>query len=74
MTPLMLAGSIFAVMLILMAVRVPIAVAMFAAGFAGYLMMAGWGPLSNHLKTYAYARFSSYDLSVIPMFLLMGQL
>ncbi len=64
---------LFVVMLALMAVRVPIAVAMFVAGFSGYLMQAGWLPVAAHLKTYAYARFSSYDLSVIPLFLLMGQ-
>jgi len=73
MGPLTLALLLFAVMLLLMAVRVPIAVAMFVAGITGYLIQAGWLPLSAHLKTYAYARFSSYDLSVIPLFLLMGQ-
>ncbi|MFZ9678221.1 MAG: TRAP transporter large permease [Quisquiliibacterium sp.] len=73
MTPLALALLLFAIMLVLMALRVPIAVAMFAAGLTGYLMKAGWLPLAAHLKTYAYARFSSYDLSVIPLFLLMGQ-
>ena len=73
MTPLTLALLLFVVMLVLMAVRVPIAVAMFAAGFLGYLLQAGWLPVAAHLKTYAYARFSSYDLSVIPLFLLMGQ-
>jgi C4-dicarboxylate transporter DctM subunit len=73
MSPLMIALVLFLIMLALMAVRVPIAVAMFAAGFAGYLAQAGWLPVAAHLKTYAYARFSSYDLSVIPLFLLMGQ-
>ncbi len=73
MTPLVLALTLFAVMLGLMAVRVPIAVAMFLAGFLGYLLQAGWLPVAAHMKTYAYARFSSYDLSVIPLFLLMGQ-
>jgi tripartite ATP-independent transporter DctM subunit len=32
-----------------------------------------WGPLLNYLKTAAYARYSVYDLSVVPLFLLMGQ-
>ncbi|HPU50722.1 MAG TPA: TRAP transporter large permease subunit, partial [Burkholderiaceae bacterium] len=73
MSPLMIALVLFVLMLALMALRVPIAVAMFIAGALGYLWMAGPSPLLNHLKTYAYARFSSYDLSVIPLFLLMGQ-
>ncbi|MBA2963299.1 TRAP transporter large permease subunit [Ramlibacter sp. MAH-25] len=64
--------GIFAVMLVLMAVRVPISIAMFVAGTAGYLTQTGWGPFSNFLNTQAFARFASYDLSVIPLFILMG--
>ena len=73
MDALTLALLLFATMLVLMAIRVPIAAAMFFAGLVGYVAMAGWLPLLNHLKSYAYGRFSSYDLSVIPLFLLMGQ-
>ncbi len=72
MSGLQLTGLIFAVMIGLMAVRVPIAVSMFAAGVAGYWLQAGWLPLSNFLNTQAFARFASYDLSVIPLFILMG--
>ena len=73
MSPLLLTLLIFAVMIVLMAVRIPIAVAMFAAGTVGYLMQAGWVPYSSFLNTQAFARFASYDLSVIPLFILMGQ-
>ncbi|MBN9429328.1 MAG: TRAP transporter large permease [Burkholderiales bacterium] len=73
MSPITLCLLIFAIMLVLMAIRIPIAVAMFVAGTAGYLMQAGWLPYANFLKTQTYSRFSSYDLSVIPLFLLMGQ-
>ncbi len=72
MSPVVLALMIFAIMLLLMAVRTPIAVAMFVAGCVGYVAQAGWGPLSNFLNTQAFARFASYDLSVIPLFILMG--
>jgi C4-dicarboxylate transporter, DctM subunit len=72
MTPMLLALLIFAVMLVLMAVRVPIAVAMFAAGTVGYVLQSGWLPLASFLNTQAFARFASYDLSVIPLFILMG--
>jgi C4-dicarboxylate transporter, DctM subunit len=72
MTPVALALLIFAVMLALMAARTPIAVAMFAAGALGYVLQAGWLPLAGFLNTQAYARFASYDLSVIPLFILMG--
>lgn len=72
MSPLMLTLMIFVIMLVLMAIRVPIAISMFAAGCVGYVVQAGWGPLSNFLNTQAFARFASYDLSVIPLFILMG--
>jgi hypothetical protein len=39
---------------------------------AGYVLQAGWLPLANFLNTQAFARFASYDLSVIPLFILMG--
>ena len=64
--------AIFAIMLVLMALRTPIAVAMFVAGAVGYVMQAGWLPLASFLNTQAFARFASYDLSVIPLFILMG--
>jgi tripartite ATP-independent transporter DctM subunit len=60
-------------MLALMALRVPIAIAMFIPGAIGYYLVAGEGPFLNLLKGSAYARLSNYDLSVIPLFLLMGQ-
>jgi C4-dicarboxylate transporter, DctM subunit len=72
MTAIQTALFIFAVMLALMAVRVPIAASMFVAGVAGYVTQRGWAPLASFLNTQAYARFASYDLSVIPLFILMG--
>ena len=59
-------------MLLLMAIRVPIAVAMFTSGAIGYVMQTGWGPFASFLNSQAFARFASYDLSVIPLFILMG--
>jgi tripartite ATP-independent transporter DctM subunit len=72
-SPLVIGLSLFAGMLVLMAVRVPIAIAMFVPGALGYLALAGPLPLMNQLKGMAFARYSVYDLSVIPLFLLMGQ-
>jgi C4-dicarboxylate transporter DctM subunit len=72
MTPIALTLLIFGIMLLLMALRAPIAVAMFAAGAVGYVLKAGWLPLASFLNTQAFARFASYDLSVIPLFILMG--
>ena len=72
MSGLQLALMIFGIMLLLMAVRVPIAICMFVAGVIGYITQAGWAPLASFLNTQAFARFASYDLSVIPLFILMG--
>ena len=72
MSGLQLALMIFGIMLLLMAVRVPIAICMFVAGVIGYIFQAGWAPLASFLNTQAFARFASYDLSVIPLFILMG--
>jgi C4-dicarboxylate transporter, DctM subunit len=72
MSSLTLAGLIFGCMLGLMAIRVPIAISMFIAGVFGYLYQVGLAPFLNNLNGLAYARFASYDLSVIPLFILMG--
>jgi C4-dicarboxylate transporter, DctM subunit len=72
MNSLELTLLIFGSMLALMAVRVPIAVSMFAAGAIGYVTQTGWAPFASFLNTQAFARFAGYDLSVIPLFILMG--
>ena len=72
MSPLALTALIFGSMLAMMAIRVPIAVSMFGAGALGYVVQTGWLPFANFLNTQAFARFASYDLSVIPLFILMG--
>jgi tripartite ATP-independent transporter DctM subunit len=65
-------ASFFCVLLVLLALRIPIGISMFVTGVAGYVTMAGWAPLLNYLKTAAYGRYSIYDLSVVPLFLLLG--
>ncbi len=72
MTGITLTVVIFGIMLTLMAIRIPIAATMFVAGAVGYVAQTGWLPLANFLNSQAYARFASYDLSVIPLFILMG--
>ena len=72
MTPLELTATIFGSMLFFMAVRFPIAISMFLAGAIGYISQAGWLPFSNFVNAQTFARFAGYDLSVIPLFILMG--
>ena len=73
MSPAAIGLTMFGGMLLLMAVRVPIAAAMFIPGAIGYWVMSGEASLLNLLKGSAVARLTVYDLSVIPLFLLMGQ-
>jgi tripartite ATP-independent transporter DctM subunit len=73
MTSLEIGLLLFGAMLVLMALRVPIAIAMFVPGAIGYVALSSETALLNHLKGAIYSRFSVYDLSVIPLFLLMGQ-
>ena len=72
MSGITLALLIFGIMLFFMALRTPITIAMFLAGTVGFLYQSGWPALSNFLNTQTFARFASYDLSVIPLFILMG--
>lgn len=65
---------IFVLLMTLLALRVPIGVAMFTMGSLGYAWLTGgFNGLLSVWKNVAYARLSNYDLIVIPMFLLMGQ-
>ncbi|THH35445.1 TRAP transporter large permease [Aliishimia ponticola] len=65
----------FAVLLGLIFLRAPIGLAMILVGFGGwyYALNGNPVPLLNKLKSETYTTFSSYSLSIIPMFLLMGQ-
>jgi C4-dicarboxylate transporter DctM subunit len=63
----------FVAMIVLMALRVPIAAAMFIPGLVGYALMSDSATVLNFLKGSAVARLTVYELSVIPLFLLMGQ-
>jgi C4-dicarboxylate transporter DctM subunit len=63
----------FAFLLFLLAIRVPIGVAMLAVGMVGYIQIAGSAALLSHLKTEVYWKFTTFDLSVAPLFILMGQ-
>ena len=63
----------FGVLLLLLALRIPIGVAMLGVGLVGYVTIAGEVALFSYLKTETYWRFTSDSLSVVPLFLLMGQ-
>lgn len=70
-----IAGLAFALMLLSIFLRVPIAAAMAVTGFVGNWIVLGTPNAAlSQLKTLAYDSFASYSLSIVPMFLLMGQI
>ena len=73
MSGLVIGGIGFAALLLLLAIRIPIGVAMLTVGVVGYVSIAGSPALLSYLKTETYWRFTNDDLSVVPLFLLMGQ-
>ncbi len=64
---------LFAATLIAVMLRMPVGLSMLFIGGIGYIMLVGWHPLINTLNNSTYSRFASYMLSVVPLFLLMGQ-
>lgn len=64
----------FGAMLLLIAARMPIALAMLVVGAGGYAWLSSPHALVYYLQTNAYSQFASYTLSVIPLFVLMGAL
>ncbi|MDN5787630.1 TRAP transporter large permease subunit, partial [Pseudorhodobacter sp.] len=74
MSDLMIGVWSFPALLLLIFLRVPIGLAMFVAGLGGMILVGG-GPTVAlaRLKSETFTTFSSYSLSIVPMFLLMGQ-
>jgi tripartite ATP-independent transporter DctM subunit len=64
----------FVALLALICVRVPIAYTMILVGLVGTGILSGPAIVFSQLKDLAYSQFSNYDLTVLPMFILMGGL
>jgi tripartite ATP-independent transporter DctM subunit len=62
----------FAVVLALIFFRVPIAFAMAAVGFAGYALAEDLTPALSLVGQTVYSTARSYEFSVLPLFILMG--
>ncbi len=60
------------VLLLLFLLRMPVGFAMGFVGVAGFAYLADPGPALSLLAQDIFEQFSSYPLSVIPMFILMG--
>ncbi|MCA8869909.1 MAG: TRAP transporter large permease subunit [Rhodobacteraceae bacterium] len=62
------------VLVLLIGLRMPIAYSMILVGGVGVTILNGPDIFFSQLKTLAYGQFSTYDLSVVPMFVLMGNI
>ena len=60
------------VLLLLFVLKFPVAFSMALVGFAGFAYLMGFNPAVGLLAQDIFETFSSYPLSVIPMFILMG--
>jgi tripartite ATP-independent transporter DctM subunit len=64
----------FPILLGMIFLRIPIGLAMLMVGFFGtWLVTGSWVPILAQLKSLTYDTFSNYSLSIVPLFLLMGQ-
>ncbi|MEM5501176.1 TRAP transporter large permease [Ahrensia kielensis] len=62
------------VLILLIFIRMPIGVAMIVCGLGGTALVFGdWTVVLAKMKSETYSTFSSHSLSIVPLFLLMGQ-
>ena len=62
----------FAAVFVLALLRLPLAFAMGAVGFVGLGLLRGWGPTMASTAQVVYDTGFAYTLSVVPLFILMG--
>ena len=74
MDPLTIALLGFLIMLLLIAMHVPLGVAMALVGITGFAWVVGWGPALSLLASEPASAMGNLDLAVIPLFMLMGSL
>ncbi|MFO7568504.1 MAG: TRAP transporter large permease [Smithellaceae bacterium] len=74
MTPTMAGLAGFGILIILMFARMPIGFVMAIVGFLGFGILVSWEAAGYLLIRDFYSTFSAYNLTVIPLFVLMGQI
>ncbi len=72
--PLLVGITAFLVLIFLLAITVPIGVAMMLCGVGGLAMIIGLVPSLSLCGTTVMQSVVTYDLSIIPLFILMGAL
>jgi len=61
-----------ATLLVFLAIRIPVAFAMFFVGFVGICALKGWNAAMSLLSSETFTLASSSELVVVPLFILMG--
>src|SRR5690606_20765063 len=72
MTAVALIGIAF--LLALMVLRMPVSFALMLIGLVGSAYIVGWEPALSLVAADTYRQLTSYGLSVVPLFVLMGQI
>lgn len=73
MSPALLAVLGIVVMLALMFLRMPVSFALVTIGLVGSAIVIGFEPALTMMAADSFRQMSSYGLSVVPLFVLMGQ-
>jgi len=74
MTPAIIGLLGFAGLFALMALGTPVGIAMLVTGFLGTVVLTGWSSAAWTLSGQTLSVASYYELSVLPLFILMGNL
>lgn len=74
MTPTLIGITGILIMILMFLTRMPVAFVMASVGFVGFSIMISMDAGLVLLSRNIYATFDSYDLTTIPLFILMGQL
>ncbi len=73
MTPTMMGLTSFFVLVLLMFLKIPVGFVMAIVGFAGFGLLVSWDASLSLIARDFFSVFSSYNLTVIPLFVFMGQ-
>lgn len=73
MTPTMMGLTSFVVLVLLMFLKIPVGFVMAIVGFAGFGLLVSWDASLSLIARDFFSVFSSYNLTVIPLFVFMGQ-
>jgi len=73
MTPTIIGLLSFIALVALIFLKIPVGFVMAIVGFVGFALLVSWDASLNLIARDFFAVFNSYNLTVIPLFVLMGQ-